>query len=153
MEPFARGFLGCDSEILIKRIACGFLLANKETTFTFTDTYLPNAHRGTTLIYHDYGTGINTWGPEYLEEFATKNPEDADDLRNIFRLMKPYMNYEYVKQNLFTPQMKNMKEACWGGGWRGHAVPAFWEVCTLGTYHFRKKVAKYREINKELDKD
>ncbi len=153
MEPFARGFLGCDSEILIKRIASGFLLANKETKFTFDDNYLPNAHRGATLVSHDYGTGIDTWGPEYLEELAKKNPEDADDLRRIYRLMKPYMNYEYVKPNLFTPQMKIMEEACWGGGWRGHAVPAFWEVCTLGTDHFRKKVAKYREINKELDKD
>ncbi|MBQ3065552.1 MAG: hypothetical protein IJC98_04895 [Clostridia bacterium] len=151
-EPFARGFLNCDSESLIKKVASGLLLACQEANFTFDDNFLPNAHRGENAINYDYSMGINCWGKDYAQELCEKYPEDAEDIMRIYLLMKPHLIYSHADSH-YTKQMKLATEAAHASGWYGHAVPALWDLCKYGTDHFRAKVALNRERNRAKDND
>ncbi len=147
LEPLARGFLNCESEYKGKRIAAGWRLAQAECPISFNRDYLPLAFRQGIAITFDYGDGVYC-EDEIFDQIVAQNPDDADELKEIRKLIDPYLVYSYVFKNLWTEQQRQASVGwLWGGGWLGHAVPALWDVCKYGTASLREKIEKYREIN------
>ncbi|MBQ7922852.1 MAG: DUF3029 family protein [Clostridia bacterium] len=156
-EPFARGFLNCESEYKGKRMAAGLLLASRECPFEFNKDGLPYAYRNCIVNYH-FGMGIYIPEEAYVESIFEANrysEQDIEETKRICRIMQPHMQLSYVDTNLFSEKMMRMynEEGCEAGGWLGHCVPALYDVCRYGTVYYREKIAKYREINKDKDCD
>ena len=149
-EPFARGFLNCESENLSKKTAAGMLLTAKERELDL-DLELGlcygNMWYGTMYEF----TGIHAWGDRY-DELAERYPEEKDDFMYIKENMVPYAEEQYNWGKDRTDFYANGKEGyMWAGGWEGHANPDHADVCHFGTDALRAKIEKYRALNPGKD--
>ena len=151
LEPFARGFLNCESELNAKRTAAGFLQSAKDSPIKIDPaTGLCNA-RMSCHIKFSFGSGI-TMSESRINRLIENNPEDKEELEYIKEAIKPYL-VSNCFDGVFNERQILLQEEghIWGGGWMGHSVPDHAKILKFGTEWFRNRIAKYREINKGKD--
>ena len=148
-EPFARGFLNCDSENKSKRCAAGMIQAAKDMDLQL------DLNLG--LCYADmkFGTRYNYCGlfcfDNRYDSLIEKYPEEKEDLLYIKENMTVWANQQ-VSWKASPEQEANVREGyMWAGGWEGHANPDHADVCHFGTDALREKIEKYRALNPGKD--
>lgn len=151
-EPFARGFLGKESDDLYKKTGAGLLMMAREgEAYVDSETGLPWGGCGNMCSCTKFGSGIST-DIGGLRRLAEEHPEDADDYNYIADNMAKYNAGDAIWR-LFTEEESNIwhDTAAWGGTWLGHAVPNLIDIARLGTDGMREKVEAMREKNPDKD--
>ncbi len=147
LEPFARGFLSCESSDKGVKPAAGFLQAAKDAPLSIdlNSGLVSGFIMGATGFY--YGNGVFMDQRE-MEKLIEEHPEDREDLLYIAENLKPYLAH-CTPESFFTEEQTKAREdgACWGGVWMGHAVPNYIDICNYGTVYFKEKSKKYRALN------
>ena len=147
LEPFARGFLSCQSEDKGVKTAAGILQAAKDAPLNI-DLELglvSGSIMGATGFY--FGNGVFMKDTE-IDKLIAENPKDSADLLYIKENLSPFLDHSRSDKFYSEAQKLALKDGCaWGGGWMGHAVPNYADICKYGTVHFREKCLKYREQN------
>ena len=151
LEPFARGFLNCESEVNAKRTAAGFLQAAKDCPVRIDPkTGLCNARMDCAISF-SYGSGVDL-SNSGLKKLMNDNPEHKEELEYIKEKMRPYVVSNCFDGAFNEKQERAQKEGhVWGGGWMGHSVPDHAKIIRFGTEWFRKRIVNYRDINKGKD--
>jgi len=154
LAPFSRGFLSCDSDSKIKKMAAGFLESAK---CFFPITYWIDSH-GMCLSCKNHGEitvsgiGNKNFKMDAIDAMIAEHPEAKEDLLYIKENMPKWANHfgEY-EEALSEEQRLQLKEGYFGMGGIGHANPDYAGIALHGTNYYREKVKKYREINKGKD--
>ena len=153
-EPFATGYLDCDSEVLAKKIAFGLYRQAEEMPLSFHMKWklagLNRFDREVTKnqgVFFSYGRGIGVQ-PALLEEKMRLHPEQAQEYK-LF--LTSFHDSEATVIQIFTPQEQRLikQHALWGGQWIGHCNIDFGSFVHLGTDGIREKIAKYRHSHPE----
>ena len=146
-EPFAVGFLSCESENLSKKAASGLLRAAEKMNITVDpDLGLVYAFQGMNCTL-TFGGGI-TCNEDGLERLREDYPESAADIRYIIDNMKGYATGPKVFDAFSQTELDLLHSgSLWGGTWTGHAVPEFAAIASYGTDFIRKKVTAYSMKN------
>ena len=146
-EPFAVGFLSCESENLSKKAASGLLRAAEKMNITVDpDLGLVYAFQGMNCTL-TFGGGI-TCNEDGLERLREDYPESAADIRYIIDNMKGYATGPKVFDAFSQTELDLLHSgSLWGGTWTGHAVPEFAAIASHGTDFIRKKVTAYSMKN------
>ena len=150
-EPFARGYLGCDSDSKFIRTGYGYIEACKWLRVNADEnTGLPWAAMdgmAVTSVWHN-GQGPNVG---WLEGKAKENPELAEDYQYIIDNMK-HLNVNNVLWENFTEHENNTWHTStgWGGTWGGHSVPDLIDFAKLGTDGLREKINYYKAMNTDI---
>ena len=151
LEPFARGFLNCESELNVKKTASGFLQSAKDSPLRIDPkTGLCNASMECHVNF-SFGSGV-TMSERRINRLIENNPDDKEDLEYIKKNIQPYL-VSNCFDGVFNEKQELVQEEghVWGGGWMGHSVPDHAKILKFGTEWFRNRIAKYREINKGKD--
>ncbi|MBR6558920.1 MAG: hypothetical protein IKT70_07910 [Clostridia bacterium] len=148
-EPFARGFLNCESENKSKRCAAGAVLAAKEMDLRL------DLKLGLCYGNIDGGATYNFCGlhcsESHFKRLAEKYPEEKEDFLYIKEHLAPLAD-EQVSWTRTPEQEINCSEGyMWAGGWEGHANPDHADVCHFGTDALREKIEKNRALNPGKD--
>ena len=148
-EPFARGFLSCESDNVSKKCAAGMLAAAKEMELRI-DTRLGLCQTKIDLgAYYDHD-GLHIWRGHY-DNLIERYPEEKEDLQYL----KDNFYHAVKQQKCWTPtpeQAANREEEyMWAGGVGGHANPDHADVCRFGTDALRARIEKYRAENPGKD--
>ncbi len=150
-EPFARGYLGCDSDSKYYRAGMGYLTAAKEIRVN-ADEFVGFPWVAMT----DLACTTMTWGGQYtnfgvLEQKAKDHPELADDYNYIIKEMKKLDVSAHIWAS-FTENENDIWHSTtgWGGTWGGHSVPDLIDVARYGTNGLREKVNHYKAINFDI---
>ena len=146
-EPFAVGFLSCESENLSKKAASGLLRAAEKMNITVDpDLGLVYAFQGMNCTL-TFGGGI-TCNEDGLERLREDYPESAADIRYIIDNMKGYATGPKVFDAFSQTELDLLHSgSLWGGTWTGHAVPEFTAIASHGTDFIRKKITAYSMKN------
>ncbi len=146
-EPFAVGFLSCESENLSKKAASGLLRAAEKMNITVDpDLGLVYAFQGMNCTL-TFGGGI-TCNEDGLERLCEDYPESAADIRYIIDNMKGYATGPKVFDAFSQTELDLLHSgSLWGGTWTGHAVPEFAAIASHGTDFIRKKITAYSMKN------
>ena len=146
-EPFAVGFLSCESENLSKKAASGLLRAAEKMNITVDpDLGLVYAFQGMNCTL-TFGGGI-TCNEDGLERLCEDYPESAADIRYIIDNMKGYATGPKVFDAFSQTELDLLHSgSLWGGTWTGHAVPEFAAIASHGTDFIRKKITAFFSRN------
>jgi len=145
-EPFARGFLSCESGDLTKKTASGHLLRAKEMGLQIDrDNGLATPFPGGAVFSPYYGMTINEGA---FDQMAKDDPDNAND---YFYMKDVMREYEPIRKifKAFTKQQRDLWDtttAC-GATWCGHAVPNFVNIAKYGTDSMRERINSYRDVN------
>ena len=148
LEPFARGFLNCESEDKGVKTAAGMLLAAKEAPLEI-DTELGLVYGSVLMSACGFAFGNGVYiRPSEMEKLMEEHPEDKEDLEYIMENIEPYTRHNQPQSFLNEEQLRHRKDgSLWGGEWMGHSVPNFTDICKYGTLHYREKNEKCRALN------
>ncbi len=160
LELFANGFLSAEYDDLEYRIASGFLslahnepLTLSENAFFACDGNICASGRDCTrAVHYSYGDTLMV-KKDLLKKRIEENPEYADELNFIYEYFKDKDIFEKVlnAQDEYAKNIENFRVG-WGGGqqgWNGgHCNINYSLIVTDGTIGLRKKINKYKEINK-----
>ena len=121
-EPFAVGFLSCESENLSKKAASGLLRAAEKMNITVDpDLGLVYAFQGMNCTL-TFGGGI-TCNEDGLERLREDYPESAADIRYIIDNMKGYATGPKVFDAFSQTELDLLHSgSLWGGTWTGHSL-------------------------------
>lgn len=147
LEPFARGFLSCESSDKGVKTAAGFLQAAKEAPLKIdmNSGLVSGFIMGATGF--SYGDGVFMLDSE-MDKLIKDNPEDKKDLLYIKENMLPFLAHRNLESFLSKEQRFVRGDGWgWGGSWMGHAVPNYIDICNYGTEYFKEKSKKYRALN------
>ena len=148
-EPFARGYLGANSDSRHIRTGMGFVLAAQEMELSIDSAIgLPNAGFSNMACAYAYASGeyANT---DLLDAKAKNHPDLAEDYNYIKENMLDGNVQSYVWGEDFTQNEIDIirTNAGWGGTWGGHSVPDLIDFAKYGTGGLRDKVNHFREHN------
>jgi len=151
-EPFARGFLSCDSDSKTKKVGAGMLLAAKEAEISI-DTELGLCYTQIpgkmSFGYCGFRSFMKHGGIDSLIE---KYPDDKEDLEYIYNSILPYAKAQKAFNHYPKEYMDHIHEGyLWAGDWEGHSNPDHADVCHLGTDALLEKIEKYRAKNPGKD--
>ncbi|MBR5454052.1 MAG: hypothetical protein IKV54_08230 [Clostridia bacterium] len=146
-EPFARGFLCCDSKNVTKKTGAGMLLSAKEMGLVI-DLKLGLCYYEAPIHLFCNFLGIR-WNYPY-DELKEKNPEEAADYTYIEDNIRPYYFAQYPNN---TPENEaHLDERyLWAGSWKGHGNPDHADVCRYGTVAMKEKIEICRRENPGKD--
>ncbi len=148
-EPFARGYLNCESTHRSMRLAAGMYQAVKDSPLCIDNHGLPLSFFEFCIHNYDYGCSLHSdvW---YMEDFTKKHPEDADEIRKIHELIAPHLTFDTGFERMYTEKHRQIQNdrVVYAGGWLGHAVPDYQGIFMYGTNHYRAKIQEYREKNR-----
>ncbi len=148
-EPFATGYLSCDSKSRHVRTGNGYIEAVKSCSIDFNEeTGFPSLSFGNMACTSSWSGGQSV--NEYLlREKAQINPELSEDYRYIEEQMKDMDPGAHW--NEFSKSEWDITDSTsgWGGTWGGHGVPSLVDFATLGTDGIRKKIRYYMQKNLE----
>ncbi len=148
-EPFARGYLSCDSESKYIRTGLGYMEAARAVNISFDpDTFFPILDFGSMACSSCWSSGQspNLW---LLSEKAKADPDNAEDYNYIAEKMKELDIGSHWSEFTGNEWDITNSGAGWGGTWGGHAVPDLIDFATLGTEKTREKILFYKEKNPE----
>ena len=149
-EPFAVGYIGCETGNVAMKVASGFLKQAQEMPLSIHEEWkLACMNRpdrdvmGKQGVYFQYGQGV-TVRPQVLQEKAQAHPEQAEEYRFILN----YFEGKGTQQRVIdadTPeeQLQRDSNAWWGGQWGGHANVDFGMFVQEGTERLRAKADLY----------
>ena len=148
LEPFARGFINCESDYFGKKCAAGWVQQAKEGNIKI------NMRTGLCTIDNDSVlfnyTGL--WCFDELKDEFKDHPEDKEDLDIIAKEIEPWTQKHNLSRYLNDLESRNYCEGhITGGYWEGHAVPDFVDVCRYGTDYLREKIEANRALNPGKD--
>ena len=121
-EPFAVGYITCESDCTAMKVASGFLKQAQDMPLSIHEEWkLAGMNRpgrdamGKQGVYFGFGQGV-TVQPEVLREKAQAHPELAEEYRYILDYFGGKGTQQRV-EDARTPQEKLQVEssACWGG--------------------------------------
>lgn len=157
-EPFALGYLACDSDELALKISSGMLRQAQEMPLQIHPEWklaglgTPDQESiGQQIISYRYGRGITVL-PNRLQEKLERYPEKAAEYQAIFDAFGGKGTQERV-EDARTPEEKILWEnnTLWGGRWGGHCNIDFGGFVHSGTSGIRAKIAQYRPLHPEKD--
>lgn len=157
LEPFAHGYLHCESENISMRIASGlYSLCENVPIDIRPETRLASldrAHAGSVVnrmgIIYDCGCGMQC--KEYfIRDEMEKYPEYKEKLSAYLDYFKNLVTYDIFKKTCTQNELDLMaNNSLWGGTWGGHANPDYGMFVALGTEKLREKVLHYKKMNPE----
>ncbi|MBQ8896935.1 MAG: hypothetical protein IJY86_00480 [Clostridia bacterium] len=141
-EPFAVGYLSCESESIYVRTGTGVLETVRHGKIYFDkDTGFASLDLGGMACRNTWQAGQS---PDLgrLEQKALANPETAEDYRYIAREMAK-VDLNAIERH-FTENQRDIiiSSSGWGGTWGGHSVPNLFHFALFGTEALRAKVAR-----------
>jgi len=150
-EPFARGYLGCDSESKFIRTGYGYIEACKSLRVNADEnTGLPWCAMG------DMAVATTSYGGQspnigWLEAKIRENPDNAEDYQYIIDNMRDLDVGAHIWGS-FTERESNTINTStgWGGTWGGHSVPDLIDFARYGTDGLREKLNYYKSINIDI---
>jgi len=155
-EPFARGFLTCESDNISKKCAAGMVQAAKEMNLKIDKKLgLCYGEMASFLgVFYNF-CGIFMWDGR-IDDLIKSCPEDKADLEYIKENMPRWTNaknaWEYPSPEFKKHAEDHINESyLWAGMWEGHANPDHADVCHFGTDALRAKIEKYRLENPGKD--
>ena len=146
-EPFARGFLNCESTNVTKKTGAGMLLAAKEMGI-IVDAELGLCYYESPEHLFCNSLGIR-WNSPY-DELKEQNPEEAADYTYIEDNIRPYYFAQYP-HNSAEHSAHTDERYLWAGSWKGHANPDHADVCRYGTAAIKEKIEICRADNPGKD--
>ncbi len=154
LEPFAKGYLESKYDDIEYRIAAGMHERAKLMPIVIPENYIFAGYfdkEDPCFVTYNSGRGLHVEEDKFKKR-AEQFPEEKDALSEIYELMKKcsVTHLIHSKTTDRDEDMVNYK-AGWGGGVRdwagGHSNPDY--MMREGTDGIRKKIAKYKEINKD----
>ena len=146
-EPFARGFVLCESNNVTKKTGAGMLLAAKEMGIII-DLDLGLCYYEAPVHLFCNFLGIR-WNYPY-DELKEKYPDLAADYTYIEDNIRPYYFAQYPDHN--DELSAHIGERyLWAGNWKGHSNPNHADVCRYGTVAMMEKLERCREQNPGKD--
>lgn len=153
-DPFSRAFLENRDKTMNERVAAGMLEAAHYLPITFPENcMLPTV--GTlakdAAVGYAFGLGI-FYNPGEYTAILEKNPEHKDEIEDIKRQMARFNTNAIWERNCTFDEMRlRGSMAYWGGGWGGHANPAFGKLPLVGTDGIRREIEENRKKNPGKD--
>ena len=150
-EPFARGYLSCDSDSKFVRTGYGYIEAAKWIEVNADENtglpWCPMANMACTTTSWGGQAPNNGW----LEAKMKETPELAADYQYIADNMNKVDVGAFVWKS-FTQNENDMlfSSAGWGGTWGGHSVPDLIDFARYGTDGLREKLNYYKSINIDI---
>ncbi len=148
-EPFARGYLGINSESKYVQTGAGYLEAAKAVNISFD--------KETGFLEFDFGnmacgscfSGGQSPQLWLLQQKAENEPALAEDYNYIIDNMKHLELGQYWSAFSGNEWDITTSFSGWGGTWGGHAVPNLIDFAKLGTDKIREKILFYKEKNED----
>lgn len=101
-------------------------------------------------VHYRFGGGLSVQ-QEKFEENYKMFPDISDDLKEIYEYILP-CSTGYVlghTRDAYEEDLSN-SDACWGGGWAGHANPDYDLLLHKGTKGIREKIAYWKSVNTDV---
>ena len=152
IDSFANAFLGNAELSFEERVGLGIIEQAKYTEISFEDYVLPNV----SFEPREFGTrfffaaGVKV-EPHKYDALIKKYPDEADALRENRDKMNSYLEGEFYYPSTDKSIPLGCAGAGWGGGWGGHANPAFDRIINLGTDGIREIIAEGRRNNPDKE--
>ena len=150
-EPFALGYLECESECTALKVAHGMLRYARELPLTLWPTHglaglrRPGEFEGEKLgVYFQYGNGLCV-RTETLLRKAEENPQLRGQYEKLAEIFGP-MRTDGMVDAAYSELDKKLIDtnSLWGGHWGGHANIDFGGFIRMGTDGIRAKIEEYR---------
>ena len=154
LEHFAKGYLESKYDDIVYRIAAGQHERAKLMPIVIPENYIFAGYfdkEDPCFVTYNSGRGLHV-DKDKLDKRIAQFPESQDALTEVYELMKnrSVTHLIHSKTTERDEDMVNCK-AGWGGGVRdwagGHSNPDY--MMREGTCGIRKKIAKYKETNKD----
>ena len=148
-EPFARGYLGVDTDNRYKKAGAGYREMAKTMPLSIDKNGMPDCHITDMAVGTHYDCG--QWVNEYLlNGKASGNPELAEDYKYILEQIGGD-NLRFWNHVTLLERDIHDSGAGWGGTWGGHGVPDLIDIARYGTDALREKVNYYRAMNSDVE--
>ncbi len=148
-EPFAIGYLKCESDSKYVRTGKGYIEAAMAVSISFNEkTGLPIYDFGNMACTSSWSAGQSPalW---LLHQKAQDCPELSCDYLFIAEQMKDLDLSSHWSEFSENEWDITKSGSGWGGTWGGHAVPDLCDFARIGTDGIRKKIKKYMSKNKD----
>ncbi len=147
-EPFARGYLGIDSENRYARAGAGYREMAKSMPLAIDRNGMPDCRINGMAVGTHYDCGQWVLSDE-LRAKAEKNPDLAADYNYIDEKIGGD-NRRFWSTVTLTERDIMDSSSGWGGTWGGHGVPDLIDIARYGTDALREKVSYYKEMNSDV---
>lgn len=155
-EPFARGYLGCDSESKFVRTGYGYIEACKSLRINADEnTGYPWSAMGEMAVLTAPWSG-QCCNAGWLEGKAKEAKENGrEDLAADYQYIIDNMKEFDVGAHMWAAFTENEcdiwhSSAGWGGTWGGHSVPNLVDFAKYGTDGLREKINRYKTVNFDI---